>query len=56
VKTLWAGKDVASDLGIMEINGGAIIKCSYESCVKVLNKFNIQSQNPSIVTLHYVRT
>jgi hypothetical protein len=39
-----------SDLQIVEFGDGVVIKCSYKSCVKVLNKSNIQSKTPSIVT------
>jgi hypothetical protein len=38
------------DLWISEISGGAVIACSSESCVQVVNKSNIQSKTPSIVT------
>jgi hypothetical protein len=34
----------------MEIGDGAIIKCNYELCVKVVNKSIIQSTTTSIVT------
>jgi hypothetical protein len=37
----------------VEINKGAIIKFNYELCVKVVNKCNIQSKTPSIVTRTY---
>jgi hypothetical protein len=35
----------------VEIGDGTIIKCSHESCVKVINKSNVQFNTPSIVTL-----
>jgi hypothetical protein len=34
----------------VEIDDGAVIKCNYESCVKVVSKSNIQSKTPSEVT------
>jgi hypothetical protein len=34
----------------VEISHGAIIKCSYEFCVKVVIKFKLQSKTPSRVT------
>jgi hypothetical protein len=39
-----------TDLYSMKISDGAIIGCSYELCVKVINKSNIQSKTPSRVT------
>jgi hypothetical protein len=52
LKTLQAGKDLVSALVIceLEISDGAIIKCNYKLCVKVVNKSNIQSKTPSRVT------
>jgi hypothetical protein len=50
VKTLRAGKDLACDLESVEISSGAIIKCNYEFCVKMVNKANIHFKTPSIVT------
>jgi hypothetical protein len=38
------------DLCIVENSGGAVIKCNYELCTKVVNKLNFQSNTPSIVT------
>jgi hypothetical protein len=49
-----AWKDLACAVAIFKvckIIGGAIIKCSYESCVKVVNKSNSQSKTPWRVTL-----
>jgi hypothetical protein len=40
-----------SDLLSVEISDGAVINCSDESCVKVVNKYNLQSQTPRRVTL-----
>jgi hypothetical protein len=34
----------------VEISNGALIKCSHESCGKVVNKCNLQSKTPSIST------
>jgi hypothetical protein len=34
----------------VKISDGAKIKCNYELCGKVVNKSNIQSKTPSIVT------
>jgi hypothetical protein len=34
----------------MKISDGAIIRCNYVFCVKVVNKSNIQTNTPSIVT------
>jgi hypothetical protein len=34
----------------VEISDGAMIKCSHKSCVKVVNKSNLQSKTPFIVT------
>jgi hypothetical protein len=39
-----------SDLKSVEIIDGAVIKCNYEFCVKVVNKSNNQSKTPSRVT------
>jgi hypothetical protein len=36
----------------VEINDGATINCSYESCGKMVNKSTLQSEIPSIVTPH----
>jgi hypothetical protein len=36
----------------VEISDGAIIKCNYELCVKVVNKSNIQSKTQSRVIMH----
>jgi hypothetical protein len=33
----------------MEITDGAVIKCNYKLCAKVVNKFNIKLKTPSIV-------
>jgi hypothetical protein len=41
VKIQQTGKGLA---GAMEISGGAVITCSYESCVKVINKSSYQSE------------
>jgi hypothetical protein len=35
----------------VKVNNGAVIKYNYEPCVSVVNKSNIQSKTPSIVTL-----
>jgi hypothetical protein len=35
----------------VKISDGAIIKCNYELCVKVVNKSNIKPVTPSVVTL-----
>jgi hypothetical protein len=35
----------------VKISDGAIIKCNYEVCVKMVNKSNIQSKPQSRVTL-----
>jgi hypothetical protein len=37
-------------LNCVELSDGALIKCRHELCVKVVNKFNIQSKTPSRVT------
>jgi hypothetical protein len=34
----------------VEISDDAVSKCTYESCVKVVNKSNIQSKTPPRVT------
>jgi hypothetical protein len=36
----------------VEIGDGAIIKCNYEVCVKVVNKSNIKSETSSIFNLN----
>jgi hypothetical protein len=41
----------SSELQIVDSSDGAIIKCSYEWCVKVTNKFNFDSKPPSRVIL-----
>jgi hypothetical protein len=33
----------------MEISDGTIINCNHEWCLKMINKFNLQSQTPSTV-------
>jgi hypothetical protein len=40
-----------SDVYSVELSGGPIIKCYSELCVKVVDKFNIQSKTRSRVTL-----
>jgi hypothetical protein len=47
-------KDLACDLRSVEMGDGAIINCSYESCVKVVNKSNMQSQTTPIVAPYYM--
>jgi hypothetical protein len=34
------------DLWIVEISGGAVIACSFQLCVQVVNKSNLQSKTP----------
>jgi hypothetical protein len=48
MKTQQAGKDLACAVVIS--SDGGIITCSYVSCCKVVNTFNIQSKTPSKVT------
>jgi hypothetical protein len=52
MKTLQAEKDLScsSELKSVESSDGAIINCNYELCVKVVNKYIIQSSSSSIVT------
>jgi hypothetical protein len=40
------------DFRIVETSGGAVIACTYELCVKVVNKSNIQTKTQSIDTFH----
>jgi hypothetical protein len=50
--TQQAGKAsvCCSDFYSVEISGGAVITCSYESNCKVFNKSNLQLKTPSRVT------
>jgi hypothetical protein len=36
------------------MSDGAVIKCNYELCAKVVSKSNHQSETPSVVTPYYV--
>jgi hypothetical protein len=58
-----AGEDIAvwkrlggccADLLIVVISNGAVISCSSESCVYMVNKSNIQTKALSRVTPYYV--
>jgi hypothetical protein len=49
VKTLQAGKYLACVLVICKVWKLAMA-CSHESCVKMVNKSNIKTKTPSIVT------
>jgi hypothetical protein len=44
----------SSDFYSVEISNDAILKCNFESCVKVVTKSNIQSKTTSVVPLRHV--